>query len=80
MQKSTGKKWEVERPDLGAFIKDAEARLAKHDYSAIGPLIVGSIVNKDLDNDYASKKELSNKLFGIEEESVQSLVDGLVKA
>ena len=79
-EKSTGKKWAVEKKELQPILDDAYARLAKHDYSAIGPLIIGAIFTKGLENDYANHAELSNSLFGIQEESIQSVVDGLAKA
>ena len=79
-EKSTGKKWDAEWKPIQPFVDEAQARLAKNDFSAIGPLIIGAIYTKGLGNDYANHAQLSNGLFGIKEESLQSIIDGLVKA
>lgn len=82
LEKSTGKKWEVKHVKSADMIKDGKEKMSKGDLSGIALLIMGCILNGDVDvgGNLEKSEGIDNELVGLpKEEDLQATVDAIVR-
>lgn len=76
LEEATGKKWTVKEADLDALVKGAEEKLAKSDFSGVGTLIVGAVLDPKAKNDF--DYDPSNALLELPEEDLKTVIKSVL--
>ncbi|KAL8711195.1 MAG: hypothetical protein Q9220_004340 [cf. Caloplaca sp. 1 TL-2023] len=79
VEKSTGKKWTVNKRDCVEARKTGLEKLGKGDMSGVMDLIPGAVFSGEKATEYDVNKGLTNDVLGLKEEPLQGLVDKVVK-
>ncbi|KAL8644369.1 MAG: hypothetical protein Q9226_007798 [Calogaya cf. arnoldii] len=79
LEKSTDKKWTVNKRSATEARQTGGEKLGKGDMSGIGDLILGGVFSGEPAADYATTRGLTNDLLGLKEVPLQQLVDQVVK-
>ncbi|KAL8849544.1 MAG: hypothetical protein Q9221_005478 [Calogaya cf. arnoldii] len=79
LEKSTDKKWTVNKRSATEARQTGGEKLGKGDMSGIGDMILGGVYSGEPAADYATTRGLSNDLLGLKELPLQQLVDQVVK-
>ncbi|KAL9598544.1 MAG: hypothetical protein Q9219_004446 [cf. Caloplaca sp. 3 TL-2023] len=79
LEKSTSKQWTVKKRESAEARQTGGAKLGKGDMSGIPDLIVGGILKGEPAANYDVTRQLDNGLLGLKEESLEDLVDKVVK-
>ncbi|PNS19497.1 hypothetical protein CAC42_7341 [Sphaceloma murrayae] len=76
VQKATGAKWEVEWVDVDRYIEENKAKADAGDKQAVEDLVFALGV---IDGDWEQRPEFSMDLLGLQNEDLQTVVDGVIK-
>ncbi|KAL1847891.1 hypothetical protein Plec18167_004855 [Paecilomyces lecythidis] len=76
LEKASGKKWTVQETDLDARVKDAQDKLAKSDFSGVGTLITGAVVDPKAGNNFDYNP--SNDLLELPTEDINAVVKSVL--
>ncbi|KAJ9296544.1 hypothetical protein DTO271G3_5242 [Paecilomyces variotii] len=76
LEKATGKKWTVVEADLDASVKDAEEKLSKSDFSGVGILITGALLDPKCGNNFDYNP--SNDLLELPTEDINTVVKSVL--
>lgn len=76
LEKATGKKWTVAEADLDASVKDAEEKLSKSDFSGVGILITGALLDPKCGNNFDYNP--SNELLELPTEDINTVVKSVL--
>ncbi|KAL8684750.1 MAG: hypothetical protein Q9224_006153 [Gallowayella concinna] len=80
LEKSTGKKWTVNKRSAAEARQSGGEKLGKGDMSGIPDLITGGIYGGEPAADYATTRGLTNDLVGLKEIPLQEVVDQVVQS
>ncbi|KAI4176671.1 MAG: hypothetical protein LQ343_000963 [Gyalolechia ehrenbergii] len=79
LEKSTGKKWNVNKRSTAEASQTGGEKLGKGDMSGILDLIIGGIYRGEPAANYDETRGLDNDLLGLKQATLEELVDKLVK-
>ncbi|KAL8689911.1 MAG: hypothetical protein Q9218_004530 [Villophora microphyllina] len=79
LEKSTGKKWTIEKTSSTEARKVGGEKLSKGDMSGIVPSITGGIYSGEQGTNYDETRGLDNDLLGLKQVPLEELVDKVVK-
>ena len=81
LEKTTGKKWEVNKVKTADQIKKGRELAAKGEFAGIALLIVATIFTEDVDPgaNFSKSKKIDNDLLGLPKEDLQTTVEEIVK-
>ncbi|KAL8716756.1 MAG: hypothetical protein Q9225_005948 [Loekoesia sp. 1 TL-2023] len=79
LEKSSGKKWTVNKRSSAEARQTGGEKLGKGDMSGMMDMIVGAIYCGDPEANYDETRGLDNDLLGLKQESLEDLVDKIVK-
>lgn len=79
LEKSTGKKWTVNKVSSAEARKEGGEKLSKGDMSGIVPSITGGIYSGEKGTNYDETRGLDNDLLGLKQEPLEEVVDKVVK-
>jgi len=80
LEKSTGKKWTIERTTAAQSILTGQEKLSRGDFSGALDIIKGIVTGGPVTGaDLGASKELANELLGLPQETVAESVEKVVK-
>lgn len=79
LEKSTGKKWTVNKRSCAEARQTGGEKLAKGDMSGVQDSILGGMYTGEPAVDYEQTRKLDNDLVGVKQAPLQELVDKIVK-
>ncbi|KAL8777090.1 MAG: hypothetical protein Q9203_002899 [Teloschistes exilis] len=79
LEKSTGKKWTINKVSSAEARKEGGEKLSKGDMSGIVPSITGGIYSGEKGTNYDETRGLDNDLLGLKQEPLEEVVDKVVK-
>jgi hypothetical protein len=80
LEKSTGKKWTIERTTAAQSILTGQEKLSRGDFSGALDIIKGIVSGGPVTGaDLGASKELANELLGLPQETVAESVEKVVK-
>ncbi|KAL8648087.1 MAG: hypothetical protein Q9210_005186, partial [Variospora velana] len=79
IEKSTGKKWTVNKRECAEARQTGGMKLSKGDMSGIPDIILGGLYTGEPAANYAKTRKLDNELLGIKEYPLEELVDKVIK-
>jgi hypothetical protein len=78
VEKVSGKKWETTKVDIDPLVADANEKVKNHDYSGIGIMIVGALLDPECLMDYDKRGVVMNEQLGLPTRNVEELVKELL--
>ncbi|EEH48011.1 uncharacterized protein PADG_04095 [Paracoccidioides brasiliensis Pb18] len=78
LEKATGSTWTRKNVDFDELTKKGLENVARGDFSLVGVLIVGNLLDVQSENDFEARGILENELLGIEGIGLQKVVNEVV--
>jgi len=78
LEEATGKKWTVNEVDLDARVKEGEEKLQKGDFSGVGSLIIGAVLDVEAGNNFDKTGDASNALLELPDGDLKAIVKSVL--
>ncbi|KAI4110883.1 MAG: hypothetical protein LQ345_006903, partial [Seirophora villosa] len=79
IEKSTGKKWSVNKRQCAEASQTGGMKLSKGDMSGVPDMILGGLYVGEPANNYAKTRKLDNDLVGVKEYPLEEIADKVIK-